>query len=68
MPFLHDPESFPVLRDWQLAAALEVILPFVKEGKVLGPFPGNTRFCPISGKPFSLLPFVRDAQEEARNL
>ena len=56
MPFHHKPESFPVLKDWQLAAALEVIFPFVKEGKVLGPFPGNTRFCPVSGKPLVFYP------------
>ena len=26
------------------------------EKKVLGPFPGNTRFCPISGKPLCFYP------------
>ena len=36
----------------QQAAALEVVYQFVKEGKVLGPFPGDTRFCPVTG--FSL--------------
>ena len=56
MPFSHDPTTFPDLKDWQLAAALEVIYQFVKEGKVLGPFPGNTRFCPVTGHPLSFYP------------
>ena len=56
MPFLHDPKSFPAWKDWQLAAALEIIYPFVKEGKVLGPLPGNTRFCPVTGKPLVFYP------------
>ena len=56
MPFLHDPKSFPAWKDWQLAAALEIIYPFVNEGKVLGPFPGNTRFCPVTGKPLVFYP------------
>ena len=56
LPFLHDPEYFPKMKEWQLAAALEVVFQFVKEGKVLGPFPGNTRFCPITGKPLCFYP------------
>ena len=51
LPFLHNPEFFPKMQDWQQAAALEVVFQYVKEGKVLGPFPGTTRFCPITGKP-----------------
>ena len=46
-PFLHDPSTFPVLKRWQRAAALEVVYEYLKEGKVLGPFPGTTRRCPI---------------------
>ena len=44
------------MQDWQQAAALEVVLQFVKVGKVLGPFPGTTRFCPITGKPLCFYP------------
>ena len=55
-PFPHDPHSFPRLKQWQLAAALEVVYRFVKEGKVLGPFPGTTRFCPITGHPSFFYP------------
>ena len=51
-PFPHDPSEFPKLKRWQLAAALEVVHGYVKEGKVLGPFPGSTRICPITGKPW----------------
>ena len=29
---------------------------YVKEGKVLGPFPGNTRTCPITGHPLVFYP------------
>ena len=39
-----------------MAAALEVIYRFVQEGKVLGPFPGKTRFCPITGHPLFFYP------------
>ena len=56
LPFLHDPEYFPKMKEWQQAAALEVVFQFVKEGKVLGPFPGNTRFCPITGQPLCFYP------------
>ena len=56
MPFPHDPRYFPKMKDWQLAAALPVIYKFVKEGKVLGPFPGSTRFCPITGHPLFFYP------------
>ena len=34
-----------------MAAALEVIFQFVREGKVLGPFPGDTRICPVTRLP-----------------
>ena len=49
MPFPHDPRTFPRLKEWQLAAALEIVYQFVQEGKVLGPFPGTTRRFPIQG-------------------
>ena len=39
-----------------MAAALEVIFQFVKEGKVLGPFPGDTRVCPVTGLPLFFYP------------
>ena len=39
-PYLHNPANFPRLEKWQQAAALEVVYKYVKEGKVLGPFPG----------------------------
>ena len=55
-PFPHDPSEFPKLKRWQLAAALEVVHGYVKEGKVLGPFPGSTRICPITGKPLVFYP------------
>ena len=55
-PFPHDPRTFPRLKRWQLAAALEVVYRFVKEGKVLGPFPGTTRRCPITGHPLFFYP------------
>ena len=55
-PFQHDPGTFPKMQYWQQAAALEVVYKFVKEGKVLGPFPGDTRFCPITGKPLNFYP------------
>ena len=56
MPFAHDPLSFPSLSDWQTTAALEVVHQYIQEGKVLGPFPGNTRHCPISGRPLVFYP------------
>ena len=55
-PFLNDPTTFPKMEVWQQAAALQVVFKFVKEGKVLGPFPGTTRCCPISGKPLYFYP------------
>ena len=55
-PFLHDPSTFPVLKQWQRAAALEVVYEYLKEGKVLGPFPGTTRRCPITGHPLCFYP------------
>ena len=55
-PFPHDPRDFPKLKKWQLVAALEVVHNYVKEGKVLGPFPGSTRFCPVTGKPLVFYP------------
>ena len=39
------------MKDKQVAAALEKIYGFVQEGKVLGPFPGRTRYCPLTGHP-----------------
>ena len=39
-----------------MAAALEVVFKFVKEGKVLGPFRGDTRFCPVTGHPLVFYP------------
>lgn len=56
VPFPHDPARFPKMKDWQKAAALEVIYRFVQEGKVLGPFPGTTRNCPLTGHPLSFYP------------
>ena len=55
-PFPHDPGQFPRLKDWQIAAALEIIYEFVQEGKVLGPFPGKTRRCPLTGHPLIFYP------------
>ena len=55
-PYLHNPATFPRLEKWQQAAALEVVYKYVKEGKVLGPFPGYTRNCPITGHPLSFYP------------
>ena len=48
-PFPHNPSHFPKMKDWQKAAALEVIYKFVQEGRVLGPFSGTTRHCPLTG-------------------
>ena len=56
MPFPHDPQTFPNLRRQQRAAALEVVYQYLKEGKVLGPFPGSTRVCPITGHPLFFYP------------
>ena len=56
LPFLNDPGTFPVMDSWQQAAALEVVYGYVKEGKVLGPFPGDTRLCPVTGKPLYFYP------------
>ena len=56
MPHRHDPRTFPTLKKWQQAAALEVVYEYVKEGKVLGPFPGHTRHCPVSGFPLVFYP------------
>ena len=55
-PFPHDPLTFPILKEWQRAAALEVVYQYLMEGKVLGPFPGNTRLCPVSGAPLVFYP------------
>ena len=44
------------MKKWQQAAALEVVHEYVKEGKVLGPFPGNTRVCPVTGRPLFFYP------------
>ena len=55
-PFPHDPSTFPKLKKWQTAAALEVVYQYVQEGKVLGPFPGTTRCCPITGHPLVFYP------------
>ena len=56
LPFLHNPERFPKMQEWQQAAALEVVLRYVKEGKVLGTFPGTTRLCPVTGRPLCFYP------------
>ena len=56
-PFFHDPDSFPRMQKWQQAVALEVVYEFVKEGKILGPFPGSKRFCSVTGKPLCFYPF-----------
>ena len=54
--FRHDPGTFAKLKKWQQAAALEVVYQYVKEGKVLGPFPGDTRICPLTGHPLAFYP------------
>ena len=56
MPFSHDPGTFPKLKKWQMAAALEVVYQYIQEGKVLGPFPGTTRLCPLTGHPLVFYP------------
>lgn len=35
---------------------LEVVYQFIREGKVLGPFPGETRLCPMTGYPLYYYP------------
>ena len=39
-----------------MAASLEVVYQYIQEGKVLGPFPGTTRLCPITGHPLVFYP------------
>ena len=56
LPFWHDPASFPSMKLWQQVAALEVVYQFIREGKVLGPFPRDTRLCPITGYPLYFYP------------
>ena len=56
MPFAHDPSTFPRLKGWQVAAALEVVYKYGEEGKDLGPFPGDTRLCPVTGHPLVFYP------------
>ena len=56
MPFSHEPHTFPKLKEWQMAAALEVVYQYIQEGKVLGPFRGTTRLCPITGHPLVFYP------------
>ena len=64
MPFPHDPKTFPIMPDWQLAAALPVIYNFVKEGKVLGPFPGNTGSVQLQVIPYSfILPLLSQSRQ-----
>ena len=55
-PYPHDLRTFMRLEKWQQAAALEVVYQYIKEGKVLGPFPGHTRNCPITGHPLTFYP------------
>ena len=55
-PFRNDPRFFSKLEKWQQAAALEVVYRFVREGKVLGPFPSHTRLCPITGQSLVFYP------------
>ena len=47
-----------------MAAALEIVYKFVKEGKVLGPFLGDARLS-SNGSPSGLLSFLCGAQEHA---
>ena len=56
IPLPAQPATFLRLQKWQQAPALEVVYKYVKEGKVLGPFPGDTRICPITGHPLSFYP------------
>ena len=56
LPFWHDPTCFPRMKLWQQVAALEVVYEFIKEGRVLGPFPGDTRICPVTGYPLYFYP------------
>ena len=53
-PHRHDPKTFHKLKKWELAVALEVVHDYVKEGKVLGPFPADTWVCPLTGRPLLL--------------
>lgn len=55
-PHRHDPKTFHKLKKWELAAALEVVHDYVKEGKVLGPFPADTRVCPLTGRTLFFYP------------
>lgn len=57
-PHLHKPTAFPKMKKWQRVAALEVVYGYVKEGKVLGPFPGSTRTCPVTGHPIYFYPSI----------
>ena len=50
-------KHFPVLKRWQRAAALEVVYEYLKEGKVLDPFPASTRCRTITGHPLFFYPF-----------
>ena len=55
-PHLHKPTTFPKMKKWRRAAALEVVYGYVKEGKVSGPFPGSTRTCLVTGHPLYFYP------------
>ena len=50
-PFPHEPTALPRRKKKQLAAALEVVHENIREGKILGPFPGRTRTFPGTGHP-----------------
>ena len=67
-PFPHDPLTFSRLNTWQRAAALEVVYRYVKEGKVLGPFPGDTRTCPVTGRPLFFYPFFCGTEIQTRSI
>ena len=54
--YRHDPKTFHKLKKWELAAALEVVHDCEKEGNVLGPFPADTRVCPLTGCTISIRP------------
>ena len=55
-PIPHEPTAFRRLKIWKLAEALEVVHQYIKEEKVLGPFPGRTRTCPVAGHPLYFYP------------
>ena len=55
-PHRHDQKTFHKLKKWELAVALEVVHDYVKEGKVLGPFPADTRVFPLTGRPLFFYP------------